>query len=118
MELDLTPVLVEPETRRSTGGKLLLTLALVVASVLALIGAGILVWNFLVYHQTDRGSCLVFDPSECRSLSLAGVEEAGKLSLPEGTRVLDSGSGSFLLSSGSWATVELPVGAEILLDGT
>lgn len=117
MSLDLTASPVETVSRRSAWGRVLLTLGLVVTAVLALIGAGALAWSHLVYTPSDRGSCLIIDSSQCRSLSVQSIEEAGFVTLPEGTTIVKSGAGSVFLRSGAWTLVELPEHGEIMLDG-
>ncbi|MFV0434189.1 MAG: hypothetical protein ACK5LO_09440 [Leucobacter sp.] len=95
---------------------MLTTLALITAAVLGLIGAGVLAWNTLIYVQTDHGSCLIFDPSACRSLTYETVEQDSSVALPEGSRILDSGSISAFASSRTWATVEIPEDTDLRFD--
>ncbi|GAA1565887.1 hypothetical protein [Leucobacter aridicollis] len=113
-QLDFVETTVE---RRSfSRSKVLITVALSVAAILALIGAGSLAWNFVVYQPTDRGSCLSFNSHDCKSLTRAAIEDMGQVSLPEDARVLRSGSGKTLKSASSYAVVELPGDSELILN--
>ncbi|KAM9866724.1 hypothetical protein ACIFOC_00489 [Leucobacter aridicollis] len=113
-QLDFVETTVE--RRPLNRSRVLVTIALSIAAILALIGAGSLAWNFVVYQPTDRGSCLSFNSHTCKSLTRAAIENMGQVSLPEDARVLRSGSGKTLKSASSYAVVELPGSSELILN--
>lgn len=95
--------------------KVLVSVALSIAAVLAVIGAGSLAWNFVVYHPTDRGSCLSLNPQECKSLTREAIEDMGQISLPDDAQVLRSGSSKSLKSASAYAVIELHGNSELVL---
>ncbi|GAA1621053.1 hypothetical protein [Leucobacter chromiireducens] len=113
-QLDFVETTVE--RRPLNRSRVLVTVALSVAAILALVGAGSLAWNFLVYHPTERGSCLISNPQECKSLTVETIEDMGHVSLPQDARVLRSGSSKTLKSATSYAVVELPGDSELILN--
>lgn len=113
-QLDFAETTVERQPLNRS--KVLITVALSVAVILALIGAGSLAWNFVVYHPTDRGSCLISNPQECKSLTVETIADMGQVSLPENARVLRSGSSKTLKSASAYAVVELPGSSELILN--
>lgn len=106
---------VEPETSRSTAGKLLTLLAISVMVPLLLVGVGVWAWTVVVFPTSDRGTCLSADPAFCISLSEATIEDFGSVVLPAGSEVLDSGSDTGLQSGRAWAVVKLPGNKDLLL---
>lgn len=112
-ELDFAEITIERQPRSRS--KVLVSVALSIAAVLALIGAGSLAWNFLVYHPTERGSCLSLNPQECKSLTREAIEDMGQISLPGDARGLRSGSSKSLKSASAYAVIELPGNSELVL---
>lgn len=112
-ELDFAEMTIERQPLSRS--KVLVSVALSIAAVLALIGAGSLAWNFVVYHPSERGSCLSLNPQECKSLTREAIEDMGQISLPDDAQVLRSGSSKSLKSASAYAVIELHGSSELVL---
>lgn len=97
----------EPAKRDSLPKQVLLTIGLFIGSVATLLGLIVLAWNTVIFTQAEQGSCLFFDSSQCRSLTVETIETSIPVSLPDDSEVLSSGSSGSLKSTSQWALVRI-----------
>jgi len=113
--LNLTPVEPPPTTRRP-GAQLLTVVLLLVVAIAAVGGVGVIAYTTFLMPTTDRGTCFVLDQNQCTALSASRIEAESGVSLPAGTRIVESSSGRHLKAGSATALVELPADAELALE--
>lgn len=95
---------------------------LFIAALIALLAAG--VWiagdyavRVFLYPPSTDGRCFILEPSDCRTLTVDGVEERSGVTIPPGAEVVAASSFSAFVAQRLDALLAIPSDTEVGLTG-